>query len=81
MVQAEQLNTHEKYKDAKYIYTRVLGLSKSMRLGYLTIELATKLFLLHEKTGNQSVAEVIQEFLLRARHYRISNEFNEDSFN
>ena len=69
-VQAEQLNVHEKYKDAEYIYTRILSPSESIRWEDLTIELAPKLVLLHEKMGNQSAAEMIQEFLLRTVHDR-----------
>ena len=68
VVQAEQLNAHAKYKDAEYICTRILGLSESVRWEDWTIELASTLLLLHEKSGNQSAAETIQEFLLRAVH-------------
>ena len=76
MVQAEQLNAHAKYKDAEYICTRILGLSESVRWEDWTIELASKLLLLHEKSGNQSAAEMIQEFLLRAVH---EQGFDEDA--
>ena len=80
-VQAEQLIVHEKYKDAEYIYTRILIPSESIRWEYLTrtfypsectrwqdliSELAPKMVLLQEKLGNLSVAEMIQEFFLRA---------------
>ena len=68
IAQAEQLSAHQKYKDAEYIYTRIFSLSGSVRWDQLTIELAPRLLLLYEETGNQSAAETIQEFLLRAVH-------------
>ena len=77
-VQAEQLNAHEKYRDAEYIYTQIFSLSESVRWDDLTIELSSKLLLLYEKTDNQSAVEPIQEFLLRAVHDR---GMDEDAFN
>ena len=77
-VEADQLNAHEKYKDAEYIYTRIFGLCESVRGDDLTTELASKLLSLHEKTGNQSAAQTIQEFLLLAVHDR---GIEQDEFN
>ena len=77
-VQAEQLNAHEKYRDAEYIYTRIFSLSESVRRDDLTIELSSKLLLLYEKTDNQSAVESIQEFLVRAVN---DGEIDEDAFN
>ena len=78
IVQAEQLDAHEKYRDAEYIYTRIFSLSESVRWDDLTIELSSKLLLLYEKTDNQSAVETIQEFLLCAVH---DGGIDEDAFN
>ena len=78
IVAAEQLNAHERYKDSEYIYTRIFGLCESVRWDELTTELASKLLSLHEKTGNQSAAQTIQEFLLLAVHDR---GIEQDAFN
>lgn len=78
MVHAEKLNINGKYRDAEYIYARILSPSESIRSVDVTIELAHKLIVLYEKIGDQSAAENIQEFLLRDVHYR---GFDEDTFN
>ena len=78
-VQAEQLSIHEKYKDAEYIYTRIFYPPESTRWQDLTSELAPKLVLLQEKLGNQSAAEMIQEFLLRALYERATDGDKFDS--